>query len=625
MRKVKYSQICGILISLLTLPSFSDAASCNKSVDIAGAEICSSINGSPSLKFLEKTRLNKGIHSRFVPSQSERIKFFCEMRDAVVNNYVGSDVSKQVLDLDVEKSVLKCVEEEVCHNKTTLSKFWDRARQCSAGLKDGHLNLTPVTGAPLVFGGLLLREVSISKNDLPPQRQCQAQNCSVYMIQSVISKYVEYVRDQSKLFDIQDWLSPGSVVWDIDGVTTEDAVLDLMKYMESSTDIHRKGMAVKSLFVREFAYPSKPNFSITIGNSKGEKKIRLPWFRTTTGHPSIQRALDDIYMEKADVIALDYKEDRFKERPLHYTGYSGIQPLFPVRFSLGSSLYFSDHTIEQGKTLCYFLLSDFQNEEGLLQAASATELDSTPLTVFGVIPDVLEQCISKKLPVVLDLRENSGGLIDLAVTLASFFNPSYQQLPGLASSLRTSKNAYRFLNFFETQTKGSGVYLDPTDNILSLIEAFNDSSESDTHTDFVNSDPILGSPFSIPFNQKLVVLTSEFCFSSCDLFTSLVKKHKLGTIIGKNTSGAAIGSYSHEWIQNIWKDSSSSIQIRIPHLLTINTSDSQKTTPRIPYKDAYTQGVEKIGVAPDILYSDAPDDILNEGAGWIQKIKETLF
>ncbi len=202
------------------------------------------------------------------------------------------------------------------------------------------------------------------------------------------------------------------------------------------------------------------------------------------------------------------------------------------------------------------------------------DIDTKVTTYKSFIDDKIKTYIATKSALIIDLRENGGGLPGLATALASYF-------------ISTDVRAYR--QRYKIKLTNDESALSPwVDSPSNDFKGYQDSRESSGYAGSCTfEDDICKKNSSFYFgNKKIILLVSVDTFSSGEVFTGILNSQANVTIVGATNTGGGISSFSTLTLKtnNQWK-----VQVSI--------HDALVTTKAHP-NDA-TVSVEGTGFTPD--------------------------
>lgn len=476
-----------------------------------------------------------------------RVRVLCEIKDALANKYSLLELKKERLNFDGLKRMDSCIAREQALADFSLVNFEDRALECMAAFRDTHLITESLISRPHVVSGVLLKKINN---------------------QIVVAGYDAKVIDLSHSA-FKSILRPGTVVEKIDGSSPLSQIQTLSRYINGSSKEYVETQAVRALTVRNFFYPTQSHLTLHL---KGHAQpITLPWhvFPLVTREDLVQSLLVRLNMKillplgfrierPVDGVGADFVgyDEALPFRPGTFTEYFTRKPVVSIRtgrITVGS------------ETVCYLQLMDSTTKKVRLSTSPARELDRH--TVLG---EFIRQCEADRKGLLLDLRDNSGGDIDVPVADSSLLTPAQTVLPSHFTSGRLTSHLRKF---FEVYNLGPQAPIKDWDafsadrNYRALQEALQSGF---THLSAIPEQNIKPSGKVGGFNGRIVVALSSKCFSSCEIMAGILE-HRPNTVItgtAANGSGGRFHRYQTLIVSPGYRDEVfDTLAVRIPNTL----------------------------------------------------------
>ncbi|SMF47315.1 S41 family peptidase [Pseudobacteriovorax antillogorgiicola] len=545
-----------------------------------------------TLSLLDKRNQVRPIDNEifFYYKLDQRLDSLATIQKAIETKYALIDIKQERLGLDIEGLFRKARDRERDYPNTeksfyrAVSNLWflDRVRQVVASFQDTHLQVLPLLELPTVHLG--------------------------FQIHHVDQKYIITGMDS----DLEEVLEIGDQIFALDGEPIDLITRDLQQYISSSSPSYREQLAVQALTKRSFRYPKSPRTRLTIRSRNGEiKDLTLAWHY-------------DYEVIRMD--AMHYLQNRgfsYKESPaLFDTGFS------PYRSPMGlvdaddwygvedkGRLMFRTGFMELNKQTAGVIqvYSFFEHQVSRYQSGKAKDWDE-PISKF------LKQLKAKNFPLILDLRHNPGGHVDLPIQLMSLIARSGESYPSYMEGFRVTPN---IIQTWERASPLSAASRDEKRAIRQLRRAVA-NGQGYTGT-WEKTDPIKADQDVKGFDQPIVALISPQCISACDIFALLLESSKRATLIGSTANGTGAGFF--DWAPfsgSTWVDMHEIFQMEIPNMLFSHG------LPEGPAEYSSSTSVirfnrENRPVSSDIFYQTRREDVLSGHRGWYGKAFQVLL
>lgn len=181
---------------------------------------------------------------------------------------------------------------------------------------------------------------------------------------------------------------------------------------------------------------------------------------------------------------------------------------------------------------------------------------------------------------IVDLRGNRGGELGILLKTLGYFIPAGSN----AAHIFSNKGADKAAEFIK-----QGANIDPKFSSVTASE----NLVPDLFKNGASTIKITGSEDK-RYRGKTVILTDENCYSACEIFASVMQETGRGVVIGQQTKGEVLGSFTDRIIKNMIfrkKDTGWRFEVPIFDIYTIkrNRLEGKGLTPDIAVKDDQTQ------------------------------------
>ena len=507
---------------------------------------------------IQKASFNEKLRpllKRMEVSKQERVDTLCQIRDAIEERYALRNFKKEVLKLDPVEVIDRCANEEIKIGDNSRFAYFDRVRKCVASIRDSHLFFELANDLPSVVNGLYATHVK----------------GKIYVsgIRRDILSYIESV-DKTSLIDKFN----GDIeVVSVDGRPALDVVMDLAKYEFASSEGAALSSAASSLFARNYKYPSKSTVKLTLNSSKhGMIELSLPWLSKVEGQANLDVSE---YFNRIGIKDIDGIHLKFDKQKLIWTAdkngrdFIGLEETNSLYQVSSKNLYFfkdenqktevirfEEVVLGRRKSFCYLQILSYKFDR-------VENKDGIKKDFQTVLEELLDQCEFKKLPLVLDLRNNPGGNLLYPVLINEKVKIEGRPFYSPIRSILTSQLNVRVLS----QNVNNSKFNSEGDFDLEDLESIAESIEN--KTDFTRFLPSNYKTVKIKqyFTQKIVTLVSPDCASGCDITAALMKANKRSVLIGTHTNGTGAGFSTVNEQGAGFSDSRGFFKIKIPNFV----------------------------------------------------------
>jgi hypothetical protein len=546
----------------------------------------------------------------------ERVRTFCELRDAVRGRYVFLDAKRTLLGNGFQASARldACVADErtIAREDEPLA-FYDRVRACLSGFQDGHLIVSSPVRLPQVRLGVELRRAG--------------------------SKIVVAAREPAlRALDgdaVVDALPFGAEVVEVDGVPVADAIATLAREVPGSSQAARVARAVEALTRRDFAHPAHRTAVLLVNLPGGEQRtVELPWWISPAAERHPVAGAWARRMALPTTPRLAWFEDAARpRRAAAVEGAPAWAPVVPEAAARALVEYVDDlgrvavrlGAVSQGvaQPFCYVQILSFHSQ-GLTGPEGRRGFSTT-------VTDFIRACGAQHRAMVVDLRHNEGGYLDHSTAIAEALAPRGALEPPSALLLRATE---RNEEVYRERAAGA----DRDDDVLAphhVLEAIRSARRGgQTLTPaFVSG----AAPRTEGFPGKVIALTSPACMSACDRLAALLKASGRAVLLGSPTEGAGGSQQETPGLPARWTDSAHLLSVAIPNAAfgvrrvaagVVVTAGDGAPPPgglELPAPDFFDSfGIENHPVVPDVRYETSLDDVTGAGKGWLRQIDAIL-
>ncbi len=219
--------------------------------------------------------------------------------------------------------------------------------------------------------------------------------------------------------------------------------------------------------------------------------------------------------------------------------------------------------------------------------------------------------------VILDVRDNGGGLIHASEGLLQFFTPK-----------RIEPEKFQFVTTPEirelcrrVQGPSAPYGIDLSTWYESIQQAV--VTGADYSRGFPITPPALANALGQVYHGPAVLITNGRCYSATDIFAAGFKDHGIGKIIGtdENTGAGGANVWPHNLLKDLFDNTEGKAVMRaLPRgaQMRVSIRRSQRVGPL-----AGTP-LEDLGVQPDIYHRMTKRDILEENTDLIKKASKVL-
>lgn len=563
-------------------------------------------------EYVEKNRMSK----------SSVLDSLAALKISFKNSYIGYNLKKSLIGKSGDEIFTEC-ENLVQQGPESISSVEanDLILQCLAKFQDSHIDLDNVLTNNYITS---------------PVSEVRYVNGKIY-ISRIREKIIKKLEELQKLppNSLLEKLKVGTEVVLINDRSPELLAKELEKYISESNPTSTKLVAIDDLFTRNYNYPSEKEFQLQLRSEKGIiSDVTLPYLYLLNG-TNIEAATQ---LKKTGIIST--KEFNEEKDISSSTGFTNWDPVFNKLLNKRTYVDEKDDTIlitgtasMDGKNVCYMKLTSFViTKDKDLEFKLFEEHGKTKFAVSLTkeVKNFLGQCDSFSVPVVLDLRNNTGGNADLVDILFSFFiNNNISKIYTAKSQFIASgnnsfilKNAYLVNKTNEPDLHNS--------LILTALNMALDNNQNVTDWMLLrsnkNEEPV--------FKGPLFTLTNHLCVSACDIMAQKLKISGRSKLIGTPTRGTGFGFTYYEDAKTTFRDPLNLYEIRIPNFSFGNFTASDETDFNVDTKNNLIGNIipfnsiqlnENKPIIPDITLDLTVKDLTNNFEDYAKSLEKFIF
>ena len=597
-----------VVVSFLVLTSCSNQSS-NQSGYIS--ENVSLYDPKTILDFVKKNKI----------SPEQVIQSIESMQNALKTSYIGYNIKKSLIGKSGDDIFKECKSDLTGLLKSkpdglSSFEFYDQVLLCLAGFKDSHFGISKV-----------LRSSYISS----PVAEVKMVQNKFYILTNrpgLISKLEEI----QKLPDgsLLEKLKIGTEVILIDGQSPKIEIDRLKKYISASADLTRQNEATSVLFSRNFAYPEKSEFSLTLKLADGSTAdVILPWVQFNLS--SIPSTLESrtLLSDRGIMKVLDLLPD---SKLIGRKGADLSSPLFKQIENSHSYQNVDDEDVLltgvvnlNDKNYCYLQLNSFnfeQDQEYGYKIIEKIGETTSPLSLENVLKNYLQSCQVSEAPLIFDLRNNGGGNSKVAELIYAFFENDQIKSMYLAKSLLTEVGNNGYIGNYVDLIDGDSPSLDET-LLFDSVKKAREGNQLVTDWILIKNNKLERKIYS----GDVFVLISTNCVSACEGAANRFKISGRATILGEATSGTGFGFSSYGNAETKFRDPLNLFELGIMnHAFQAIVIDDDKNFKTIGDLKGSILPFDKIKllennpVTPDVVIQYTLNDMLSEYSDYIASL-----
>ena len=463
-----------------------------------------------------------------------------------------------------------------------VSNLWylDRLRLLMASFRDTHLKVQPMMKLPVIDLGIRIKSVADGGY--------------------IVSEIDEVLRAQ--LDEVGLDLSVGSEVFMIGDTPIHEEAERLAQYISSSSPEYALQMGLAASTSRSFVYPKSPFSPLTYRTRSGRiQAVELEWTYSYT-----YKRTDAIFY--LDYLGFDFLWRDFKPDPAidKITSHlSGMKEWYGHK-DPSSLVQRSGIVAIDGKESGLLQIFSF-HEESLLSAETGESLKWDL-----AIARFLKELEAKKLPLILDLRDHQGGIVEHPVRLMSLIARNNESYPTYVEGFRLTPSIHQMW-----QRVGRRDLFDHEDKIIAskIRTALRRGQE---YSGVWNKGDAIGPSDDFGgFDQEVVALISEKCISACDILAILLESSGRATLIGSPSNGTGAGYFDWDpYDSSTYTDLYDIFKIDIPNLLFGHSIEGGPDY-LFGAKSTFSLNRENRPVNPHIYYRTSRNDIDNGDISWL--------
>lgn len=549
-------------------------------------------------------------------SPQDRLQIMCDLKSGFLQKYASYYLKKDTAGIDLEKNFNLCAWREYETKDTSRLHFSDRVLECLAKTRDTH-----------VYGALAAPRPAVAT--VFTMAHIQGKNYITVLNQRLIAR-LKQGNDEVPP-DIDEILAVGNEVLEIDGMSVDQAALNLRRYISSSSLDYAIYASYASLTMRDFSYPTSSVVEFKIKKPTGEvRQVALPWWSYFVG-PDIEAEQYFRNLGIPKVNDLQWVYDPAAHRYLKdddafgSKGWGFSIPLYSgkdINVLLGSSgspaIRFGITTSDKGQKFCYLQIRTFLEKDLI----SATD-DSVRTTFVDALKASVLTCKKENVPMVLDLRSNPGGIGDYPPYFMSLLARTGESTVGVAQTLRVDKMSSQVMNELLNPDRVAFTDLDnPSAFSSTALEAYKNALRNNQpYMDWIYGKDLAPDSDINGYNGKIVALVTPACVSACDITSRLLKNSKRATLLGTHANGTGAGFMGGE---SFLKDSLGILNVEIPNFLfSIPAAKSDITV--MDFSANKSMVIENNPTMADVNYEPSLTDITQGNKDLKAKIYSILF
>lgn len=419
-------------------------------------------------------------------------------------------------------------------------------------------------------------------------------------------------------------LAPGDELVSIDGKLANDAVAELVPYVSGSSELFRLETAASYLSGRTFAFPIKSVADLKIKKLTGTiVNLRMPWFYRDGAFSAPMPSDEERYLKDRNFTQNDELRMTVNGNKFRMTGLEVINDDFThkIKQLIGEQNYFDlDDNVDSLAIKTGYIVSK-DGSSGYLQVntfgAEKVYDGKTSLSFFEPIQNFIADLNVRGLPLILDLRDNGGGMTSYPPRLLSLLAPSGATYPNDTHAYRVTRYAESTVRSeFSTNALPEELEGYSIADFLSVFPAA--ISKGELHTAALSGPDIQS---VIGYSGKIVALISSSCISACDIMSMLLKTSGRATLVGEPANGTGAGFTSSGPDTTAWQDTYYVSQSRIPSFLF-----GRPLPAGVHMQDGVTEelNMENRPTQPDVLHAWTARDVTDGSQDWINAAMKEL-
>ncbi len=400
-------------------------------------------------------------------------------------------------------------------------------------------------------------------------------------------------------------LQRGDEILMIDGKPIEEFVTDLKTYQINSSSHAQVQKAVSALTTRNYAYPETSVAQIQVKREREVIDLRENYyffrddFSDDQLQPLVERSITQCYREQDQP---HQGRGYYFSRSLYSTSWTAFSDSSRVKEIASFSKGVEGLPINS----CYLKIKDFNHNQVFLNS-SGEETD-----LWDQIEVDIDQCKYEQKKLILDIRSNVGGAYQRLSRLLNVLVPAHLNNGSEYRSLRV-------------QHSFAGEFSCELESITENFEGLNLETFSSSLCRTLDIEPMWLEGYA----QEILVLTSPFCKSSCDLLTRTLKNLPNTTLLGTPTEGAfnGVSFYQRQGLDTL--PYSSFVSLYFDDVTTMVHEDFNPIDSSLYCNSENRQcfrPLEGEAVTPHIIYEPSLEDLTLRpfGSGLRQRIEDII-
>jgi hypothetical protein len=336
--------------------------------------------------------------------------------------------------------------------------------------------------------------------------------------------------------------------------------------------------------------------------------VTLPWITRATAScfPAVKPLSESGYINLTDNGSDDELEERQKVFRAAKISPSSQKIKFGIK-ELNQTLPvpdFGNLKTTPEPAISYKILNDPNGDIGYLKLSSFSPATLDRSASLQVLREILQTQMSNTKGLIIDLRGNGGGSIVFGERMAQLFTGK-AITPIKMRALRTPETRL-MTSLFNGETPlwqeiASTVLMTPKTGFSPLTA------------------PYLANNLGRAYYEPVTVLTDAYCYSTCDMFASLMQDHGAAKIIGLDHTTGAGGANNWGWDGVNFHKNGNQYYPELPYSVGFSFSFRQVGRPL-----KSDQLIENTGVISDEVWTQSEQDIIGADYELARKLMSDL-
>ena len=557
--------------------------------------------------------------------QADRITVLQGLSREILDNYalLGIKQARHVVDdpkalfdlaIAAEGGLADAAADDILAQASSNLAFLDRTVKIIAAFQDTHLSVSQVVPRPEILDGLSLALVG---GDV--------------RIVAINQKILKYDTMQANDGSTASPITLGDKVIAIDGKPVLDRVQELLPYIGQSSPQAQFKRAIALLTSRSFLYPAKSyaDWQIESLGTHLVKTMRIPYYYMAMKHRA-----DALYYLKAhdftsiDNLNMSWDPEKHIWEPNSRNDIQGYDPRGIPEGMIDATSWF-----DQGKVAerTGYLLHDGR-AYGVLQlfslavdkvTAKSDDNAAAAVDFFDPITAFVKTLKSDKVPLIIDLRYNSGGDPLHSAKILSLIAAGNAVYPDTTRAFRISRLIRQMMDNVNAGTLPVLDHYDFDTTAVAQVQKAIEEKRAYTAV-FSLEEDIRADQAVQGYPETVVALIGPQCVSACDGLSILLQTSARAKLIGSTANGTGAGFFGKgQYDPTTWQDEYGVITAHVPNRLF---GFPGKVGQHVyPADDAYlTFNTENRPTVADVPYTESLDDYLHGGRDVLQKAIEVI-